>query len=169
MVAGLRHSQAQGVWHLDVKPDNLLVVGDCVKLSDFGCSALTRRTLQRCGTAEYGAPEVCVMCAASGRMVGSARVAAFVFVLPDKTSWCEPWCEPEVPLARAALGYRELPCTLRSCALRDPQKCSCCKRMDWLGGVCDARPGGGGCCAGAGTGSQSRVSLLKARTVTGNP
>ena len=129
------------MWHLDVKPDNLLVVGDCVKLSDFGCSALTRRTLQRCGTAEYGAPEVCVMCAASGRMVGSARVAAFVFVLPDKTSWCEPWCEPEVPLARAALGYRELPCTLRSCALCDSQQFSFVRgRTGWV----VAGEGGGG-------------------------
>ena len=59
-VAGLRHCHAQGVWHLDVKPDNLLVAGCDVKVADFGCASTTRCTSTRSGTVEYAAPEVCV-------------------------------------------------------------------------------------------------------------
>ena len=37
VLAGLAHCHAAGVYHLDIKPDNLLVVGDgAVKLADWG-------------------------------------------------------------------------------------------------------------------------------------
>lgn len=50
-----------GFQHCDVKPSNLLLVGETVKLADFGTctvsSALTN-TCERCGTLEFAAPEV---------------------------------------------------------------------------------------------------------------
>ena len=58
MVAGLAHCHARGVWHLDIKPDNILVTADGrAKVTDFGTATLSQWTLQGCGTLEYTAPE----------------------------------------------------------------------------------------------------------------
>ena len=49
------------VQHCDVKPSNLLVFGDIVKLADFGLSSslgCQRETHSRAGTLDYCAPEV---------------------------------------------------------------------------------------------------------------
>lgn len=49
------------IQHCDVKPSNLLLFGDTVKLCDFGVSTLTTSTLKphrRAGTLDYAAPEV---------------------------------------------------------------------------------------------------------------
>jgi serine/threonine-protein kinase len=49
------------VQHCDVKPSNILVCGEVIKLADFGLSALTTSQLRlhrRAGTLEYTAPEV---------------------------------------------------------------------------------------------------------------
>ena len=58
VAAGLAHCHTHGVWHLDVKPDNVLVAGGVVKVADFGCASTQRMTSVRSGTAEYAAPEV---------------------------------------------------------------------------------------------------------------
>jgi serine/threonine-protein kinase len=53
--------QIVSIQHCDVKPTNLLLFGDTVKLSDFGISAITSSTLKshrRAGTLDYAAPEV---------------------------------------------------------------------------------------------------------------
>ena len=58
MVAGLAHCHARGVWHLDIKPDNILVSADGrAKVTDFGTATLSQWTLQGCGTLEYTAPD----------------------------------------------------------------------------------------------------------------
>ncbi len=49
------------IQHCDIKPSNLLLFGDVVKLADFGLSSLTSSTMQfhrRAGTLDYMAPEV---------------------------------------------------------------------------------------------------------------
>jgi serine/threonine-protein kinase len=57
MVGGLK----VGVQHCDVKPSNLLVFGQQVKLADFGLASVTTGTdavHRRAGTLAYAAPEV---------------------------------------------------------------------------------------------------------------
>lgn len=36
ILRGLQHMHAKGIMHRDMKPENLLVSGDCVKIADFG-------------------------------------------------------------------------------------------------------------------------------------
>jgi serine/threonine protein kinase len=50
-----------GIQHCDIKPGNLLLFGDTVKLSDFGLTSVLASPLaphQRAGTFPYAAPEV---------------------------------------------------------------------------------------------------------------
>jgi serine/threonine protein kinase len=67
VVAGLLHAHAQGVWHLDVKPDNVLLAnsgsdpaggGSSVRVADFGAASLSQWTCQRGGTKESAPPEM---------------------------------------------------------------------------------------------------------------
>lgn len=49
------------IQHCDVKPSNILLFGDTVKLCDYGLSSLTTSMLKphgRAGTLEYAAPEI---------------------------------------------------------------------------------------------------------------
>jgi serine/threonine protein kinase len=49
--------------HCDVKPSNMLLFGETVKLADFGVTLMTTLSSQahlRCGTPDYAAPEVFV-------------------------------------------------------------------------------------------------------------
>jgi serine/threonine protein kinase len=53
--------QCVAIRHCDVKPSNLLIFGESVKLTDFGLSSLTTAEIQvhrRAGTLDYTAPEV---------------------------------------------------------------------------------------------------------------
>jgi serine/threonine protein kinase len=50
-----------GFQHCDVKPSNILVVGDLVKLADFGLSTPTttmNNPYSKCGTLDFAAPEI---------------------------------------------------------------------------------------------------------------
>lgn len=57
----LLDGRAVGIQHCDVKPGNLLLFGETVKLSDFGLTsrlASAHQAHRRAGTPEYAAPEV---------------------------------------------------------------------------------------------------------------
>jgi serine/threonine protein kinase len=55
------NSSSRGLQHCDIKPSNLLLIGDCVKIADFGlCSSTSWQTHRNGwrGTPPYAAPEL---------------------------------------------------------------------------------------------------------------
>jgi eukaryotic-like serine/threonine-protein kinase len=62
VVAGVEYLHSLGMSHGDIKPQNILVSGDRLKLTDFGSSILPEdiyaRTRENGGTILYSAPEV---------------------------------------------------------------------------------------------------------------
>jgi serine/threonine protein kinase len=57
----LHEGQKVGFQHCDVKPSNILMIGDTIKLADFGLSAPTAaptNSYSHCGTLEFAAPEI---------------------------------------------------------------------------------------------------------------
>ena len=62
VLSGAAHLHSLGISHGDIKPQNILVLGDRVKLTDFGCSILPEeiyiRTRENGGTILYSAPEL---------------------------------------------------------------------------------------------------------------
>lgn len=59
VLAALAHAHSHRVMHGDVKPDNFILFGDHVRLSDFGISKVALRTLHASGAGTLGfmAPE----------------------------------------------------------------------------------------------------------------
>eukprot|EP00928_Gymnodinium_smaydae_P009566 TRINITY_DN13587_c0_g2_i2.p1 TRINITY_DN13587_c0_g2~~TRINITY_DN13587_c0_g2_i2.p1 ORF type:complete len:345 (+),score=14.95 TRINITY_DN13587_c0_g2_i2:116-1036(+) len=62
LIEGLDHCHEHGVFHGDIKPQNLLVVGKVLKIGDFGMSQILDKKkyfeFEGCGTAPYLAPEL---------------------------------------------------------------------------------------------------------------
>ena len=57
VVSALQHMHSLGVYHGDVKPENVLVLGGEARLADFGGAAFTRLSRRPCATVLYGSPE----------------------------------------------------------------------------------------------------------------
>lgn len=58
IVDALRHCHAHGIYHGDVKPENILLFGRQAKLADFGTAVFSGgESTSPCGTIQFGAPE----------------------------------------------------------------------------------------------------------------
>jgi serine/threonine protein kinase len=61
VVSALQHCEGLGVYHGDVKPENVLLVRGLAVLADFGSSKTKPHTSKGCSTLQYGAPEAVAM------------------------------------------------------------------------------------------------------------
>ena len=75
VVAGLLHCHAHGVWHMDVKPDNILLQDQRAVLADFGAAVTEPVTTSPCGTLEYACPEALASQQAAGAAAASSIAA----------------------------------------------------------------------------------------------
>lgn len=57
VVSGVVHCHDNNVFHMDIKPDNILLHGEVAKLADFGSAVVGQSTQSPCGTLEYACPE----------------------------------------------------------------------------------------------------------------
>ena len=59
LVSALRYCHGEGVFHRDVKPENILIdERGVLKLADFGLASVQEQTVEVCGSPHYVAPEV---------------------------------------------------------------------------------------------------------------
>jgi eukaryotic-like serine/threonine-protein kinase len=127
----MAEAHAQGVVHRDIKPGNLMVTGDGVKVVDFGISAVIGEADggQLLGTPAYMAPERIT----GGRVDCATDVYALGLVLYRALAGELPWPSAtagEVLLAHAAGADRnlrqppgvpdEIMAACRACLARDP-------------------------------------------------
>ena len=59
VVRGLRYMHGHGVYHMDIKPENVLLREGVPKIADLGTAVITqsKRVSHPCGTPIYGSPE----------------------------------------------------------------------------------------------------------------
>lgn len=81
LAEALHHCHANGVFHRDIKPDNVLVhkAAGCVRLADFGSATTERFPKDCCTTSGFAAPEAlrCSTAASSAESTPSAGPAPY--------------------------------------------------------------------------------------------
>eukprot|EP00168_Porphyra_purpurea_P019388 TRINITY_DN76_c0_g1_i5.p1 TRINITY_DN76_c0_g1~~TRINITY_DN76_c0_g1_i5.p1 ORF type:complete len:1278 (+),score=116.52 TRINITY_DN76_c0_g1_i5:566-4399(+) len=114
LLDGLNHCHRRGVFHRDLKLENVLLDKDgCLKISDFGLSTLQIKREDRCrtqcGTPEYVAPEV--FSGSGSYSGGAADVWSSGVVLYALVSGCLPFEDktPELVLVRVVSGDWVMP------------------------------------------------------------
>ncbi|XP_047968205.1 mitogen-activated protein kinase kinase kinase 18 [Salvia hispanica] len=94
LVAGLEYLHRSGLVHCDIKGQNILV-GDGVKIADFGCAKWAGSDAVFSGTPAYMAPEVC-----RGEEQGfAADVWAAGCTVVEMATGQHPWPEMKAPAA----------------------------------------------------------------------
>jgi serine/threonine protein kinase len=114
------NSSSRGLQHCDIKPSNLLLLGDCVKIADFGLCASTSWQTHRNGwrgTPPYAAPELFKGQATVGTDQFALCVTFLRLCAGDRPFWSnQPALSPPsgLPVDLTKLRERELPILTRA-------------------------------------------------------
>jgi serine/threonine protein kinase len=142
----LVHEQRMAIRHCDVKPSNLLVCGQVVKLADFSLAVPTSATMwyhRRRGTPLYCAPEVFQGWLSDRTDLYSLAISYYqlrtgCFPFNDTPASVDPgYVRPEPDLSEVSRPEREV---LRRALAAVPQNrwSSCVEMMQQLGRYCKA-------------------------------
>lgn len=118
-LAGVNPS-SRGLQHCDIKPSNLLLIGDCLKIADFGLCAGTHWQTHRKGwrgTPPYAAPELFNGQATAGTDQFALCITFLRLCAGDRPFWTgQPFDAPPsgLPVDLTKLRERELPTITRA-------------------------------------------------------
>jgi serine/threonine protein kinase len=114
------NTSSRGLQHCDIKPSNLLLIGDCVKIADFGLCAgtswQTHRNSWR-GTPPYAAPELFRGQATLGTDQYALCITFLRLCTGDRPFWKNQLLElppSGLPIDLTKLRERELPIITRA-------------------------------------------------------
>ena len=116
-VAGLVHCHRSGVFHLDVKPDNMLVGLDgCLKIGDFGCAAVVAAA-PSCASWFFACGVSCGVFAMKAPVHTTTRVCGTVVYASPEALACREACAaasarvpPAAPGTTSGLTTAAAPC-----------------------------------------------------------
>jgi serine/threonine protein kinase len=114
------NSSSSGLQHCDVKPSNLLLLGDCVKIADFGLCASTSWHTHRNswrGTPPYAAPELFKGQATVGTDQYALCITFLQLCAGDRPFWNTSPTDPPpagLPVDLTKLREREVPVVARA-------------------------------------------------------
>ena len=114
------NASSRGLQHCDIKPSNLLLIGDCVKVADFGLCASTSWQTHRNGwrgTLPFAAPELFKGQATLGTDQYALCITFLKLCAGDRPFWTsEPSDAPPsgLPIDLSKLRERELPIVTRA-------------------------------------------------------
>lgn len=95
LLLAVQHMHKHNMYHCDLKPENVLLSGSTVKLTDFGASAIgTTFTARNLGSAQYLCPELLTW--REGQEVGLAAgdVWSLGVVFFTMLAGYQPWSQP---------------------------------------------------------------------------
>lgn len=116
VLKAVRHMHGSGIYHCDLKPENVLLAGETAKIADFGASSkgcvFTARNL---GSAQYLCPELLTWREGQEVNMGASDVWSLGVMLFTMLAGYQPWGQPtlsDIHFSQFVAGTMRFPSAL---------------------------------------------------------